>query len=352
MLPVAAAPEARLLGPLPEEAAPGPAGAKRFRLGPGPGLVRTADDFAGLDRRLRRAGAAGPPPPRAKLLKARPDAGRALLATLQAADAWLGQARALALAGGPETEAIWRDFCDPQLTPGYGRVLAHRGQVHSADGAGADGGGAGGDGGQARRLQQYFTAPAAAEALCAGVLELLGGAEAALASYRFIDPAAGDGALLEALPPQAGRRCGVDLDAALAAKHNWIQGDFLALDPDQLRELAGAEPPARVVVVANPPFSGRDREGNVAKDLPVRFLARALELADTVAMIMPPRYAASQHALEHVLAETARLRGGPTARLEVRTEAGAAEAFAIAGKRVHQPTSRVFVRVVHQHASS
>ena len=31
MLPVAAAPEARLLGPLPVEAAPGPAGAKRFR---------------------------------------------------------------------------------------------------------------------------------------------------------------------------------------------------------------------------------------------------------------------------------------------------------------------------------
>lgn len=347
MLPVAP-PEARLLEPLPEEAAPGPAGAKRFRLGPGPGLVRTADDFAGLDRRLRRAGAAAPaPPPRAKLLKARPDAGRALQATRQAADAWLGQARAAALAGGPETEAVWRDFCDPQLAPGYGRAFAHRGQVHSADGAGADGGGAGGDGGRARRLQQYFTAPSAAEALCAGVLELLGGAEAALASYRFIDPAAGDGALLEALPPQAGRRCGVDLDAALAAKHNWIQGDFLALDSDQLQELAGAEPPARVVVVANPPFSGRDREGNVTKDLPVRFLARALELADTVAMIMPPRYAASQRELEHVLKETARLGGGPTARLEVRTEAGVAAAFAVAGKRVHQPTSRVFVRVVH-----
>ena len=183
------------------------------------------------------------------------------------------------------------------------------------------------------------------------MLELLGGAEAALASYRFIDPAAGDGALLEALPPQAGRRCGVDLDAALAAKHNWIQGDFLALDSDQLQELAGAEPPAHVVVVANPPFSGRDREGNVTKDLPVRFLARALELADTVAMIMPPRYAASQHELEHVLKETARLGGGPTLRLEVRTEAGVAAAFAVAGKRVHQPTSRVFVRVVHQHVS-
>ena len=272
---------------------------------------RSLGDVKGLARALRKAGAGAGlgEPPSKKLRKLRE--GREGRKTRRLLEEWLERAAVAAAEVGGAGAAAWQDFVDSRVESGFGRVRARRERAEAAGVGEADVQ-------RARDLNQYFTNEASAEALVKLALaHLPAGAAGRLQELAFVEPSAGDGALFRHFPEEAGRRVGVDLDAALAQRHGWICGDFLTLSREDLG--LGGVPRGRTVAVVNPPFA--DAAG---RDLPLRFLERALALAGTVAIGLPARLAAR---VPPGLA-AAEVFSGPPARVP----------YAFCGRRVLQPS--------------
>ncbi len=114
----------------------------------------------------------------------------------------------------------------------------------------------------ARVLDQFYTRPAVARDCVARVLALIG----EQAGTVFIEPAAGAGAFLDALPEP---RIGLDIAPARA---DIEQADFLRWWPPN--------PASRFVVVSNFPF-GKNAS------LAVKFVNHAARFAEVVASILP-----------------------------------------------------------------
>jgi len=108
--------------------------------------------------------------------------------------------------------------------------------------------------------EAYFTSPK----LAAECVRFLGGF-VALPSFDYVlEPAAGNGVFIDALP---GLVIGLDINPR---RDNIVRGDFFAYSP----------PAGRGLVVGNPPFGQRGA-------LAIRFLNRAMEFASVVAFILP-----------------------------------------------------------------
>lgn len=244
---------------------------------------RSLGDLLGLARVLRRAGAGpglgNPPTRRLRKLREGPEGRK----TRRLLDDWLQKAGAVAKGLGGDGGRAWRDFADPAVESGFGRVRARRERAEAAGVGEADVQ-------RARELNQYFTNEKSARALVDLALAHLplradSDQRTRLHDWAFVEPSAGDGALFRHFPEEIGFRVGVDLDATLARDHGWVCGDFLTLSREDLG--LGDVPRERTVAVVNPPFA--DDNG---RDLPLRFLERALNLAETVAIGFPARLGA------------------------------------------------------------
>lgn len=301
----------RVLGGRGESAEGGEAEVRLAVLGGAGEVRRSLGDVKGLARALRKAGAGAGlgEPPSKKLRKLQE--GREGRKTRRLLEEWLECAAVAAGELGGAVAAVWQDFIDPRVDSGFGRVRARRERAEAAGVGEADVQ-------RARDLNQYFTNEESAKALVELALAHLPADVAGrLQELAFVEPSAGDGALFRHFPEGAGRCIGVDLDAVLAERHGWICGDFLKLS----REDLGLEsvPRWRTVVVVNPPFA--DAAG---RDLPLRFLERALALAGTVAIGLPARLGAR---VPPDLA-AAEIFSGPPARVP----------YAFCGRRVLQPS--------------
>lgn len=110
------------------------------------------------------------------------------------------------------------------------------------------------------RLGQFFTPPALAGALLDRLLARLPLTASARSRWAVVDPAAGEGALLQAAV-QAGfpaeRMLGLELDGEVAARgFATRQADGYA--PESLERLLAFQPQAEgLLVLGNPPFNGR-----------------------------------------------------------------------------------------------
>lgn len=127
--------------------------------------------------------------------------------------------------------------------------------------------------------EQYMTPPELARELYDDLCSTLVSGE----DFHFIEPCVGSGNFWRCLPPN--RRTGVELDEHLASK---IKGvvcqDFLTFTPKL------NVPPERRVVIGNPPFTNtRKGEGSRLSScsLAAKFIIHALDIADTVAFILP-----------------------------------------------------------------
>jgi predicted RNA methylase len=122
---------------------------------------------------------------------------------------------------------------------------------------------------EASRLDQFYTSDAVAR-LCVETLIKVLPALGYDSSVEFLEPSAGAGAFLSALP---GPAIGVDLDPKWPGV---IAADFLklVLEDFEIRD------PENLVVVGNPPFG---RRGKLAID----FFNHAARLSDTIAFIVP-----------------------------------------------------------------
>ena len=114
----------------------------------------------------------------------------------------------------------------------------------------------------ARALDQFYTHPAVARDCVARLLAVIGDQEGTV----FIEPAAGAGSFLDALPEP---RVGLDIAPARA---DIARADFLRWWPSL--------PAARYVVVSNFPF-GKNAS------LAVKFVNHAAQFAEVVASILP-----------------------------------------------------------------
>ena len=126
---------------------------------------------------------------------------------------------------------------------------------------------------------QFFTRPAVA----AECLRLFHETVEVPGDACFVEPSAGAGAFFDLLPPA--KRLGLDLDP----QHDSVpQADFFSWTP----------PKRLCVVVGNPPFGKRGR-------LAVRFVARALDFAESVGMILPMTF--TRYETHRLLPASARL---------------------------------------------
>ena len=121
----------------------------------------------------------------------------------------------------------------------------------------------------ARRLDQFYTNRNVAAQCAQFALSILNEHGVDTSSVRFIEPSAGGGAFLDALPSERT----VAMDIAPMAEGVMTQ-DFLTWEPEPR---SGSEP---VVAIGNPPF-GKNAS------LALAFVNRSAELADWVAMILP-----------------------------------------------------------------
>jgi len=152
---------------------------------------------------------------------------------------------------------------------------------------------------EARQLDQFYTDPALAAMLWREVAAYLGSRR----GWSFLEPSAGKGAFLMAMPPGT---LGLDLDPAHPAVR---QGDFLTFTPA----------PGRWAVIGNPPF-GKNAS------LAVRFFNHAARFAQLIAFIVPRTFekASVQHRLDlafHLVA----------------SHAVPEEAFEFEGQPIHVP---------------
>ena len=116
-------------------------------------------------------------------------------------------------------------------------------------------------------LDRYFTRAEVAERCHASLLNWMDKDGADAAAYTFIEPAAGNGAFYDLLPPD--RRVGLDI---MPPRADIDKADFLSWSPPP--------PQRRLAVVGNPPFGYRAW-------LALAFVNRAAEFADYVGMILP-----------------------------------------------------------------
>lgn len=114
-------------------------------------------------------------------------------------------------------------------------------------------------------LDKFYTRPAIAAAAVGRILEVIPGVE----GWQWIEPSAGGGAFLQALPPDIRARA-IAIDLAPTAP-GILTGNFLQWAPP-----AGA---TSRIVFGNPPFG---RQGSLAK----QFIA-ASAWADAIAFILP-----------------------------------------------------------------
>lgn len=111
--------------------------------------------------------------------------------------------------------------------------------------------------------EAYFTSPVLARTSIALVHEHF-----PLDTFELIvEPSAGDGAFLDALPVD--RRVGIDINPR---RSDLVERDFLRWFPD--------DPTQRILVIGNPPFGQRAA-------LAIRFMAHAATFADVIAFILP-----------------------------------------------------------------
>jgi hypothetical protein len=114
-----------------------------------------------------------------------------------------------------------------------------------------------------RHLDQFYTRPAVARQCVARAEAVIGPSDAAT---LWVEPAAGDGAFLDALPHP---RVGVDV---APAAEGVIEADFLGWQPEGLAR--------RVVAIGNPPFGKNS-------SLAIKFFNHAACFADYIAFIVP-----------------------------------------------------------------
>jgi len=93
-----------------------------------------------------------------------------------------------------------------------------------------------------------------------------------IATYRWIEPSAGDGAFLHHLPDTY-NKIGIDIDPKSA---DIIKADFLTWS-------APPTAPAPIIVFGNPPFG---RQSSIAK----AFIAKSCQFADMIAFILPKSF--------------------------------------------------------------
>ena len=114
-------------------------------------------------------------------------------------------------------------------------------------------------------LDKFYTKPEVAAAFVARILEKVPG----VADWQWIEPSAGGGAFLAALPPEIRERT-IAIDIAPAAP-GILAGNFLDWTPP-----AGGPR----ILFGNPPFG---RQGSLAK----QFIAAGAAFADAIAFILP-----------------------------------------------------------------
>ena len=91
-----------------------------------------------------------------------------------------------------------------------------------------------------------------------------------VSQYQWIEPSAGNGSFLKALPADI-PRIGIDLDPKMEGV---LKGDFLAWEPSS---------EAKRVFFGNPPFG---KQGSLAK----QFIQHAAQYADVIAFILPKSF--------------------------------------------------------------
>lgn len=114
-----------------------------------------------------------------------------------------------------------------------------------------------------RHLDQFYTRPEIAQRCVARAEEIIGPTDA---RTLWVEPSAGDGAFLGALPRES-----VGIDIAPAAE-GIVRADFLDWRPERLE--------GRVVAIGNPPFGKNS-------SLAIKFFNHAAGFADYVAFIVP-----------------------------------------------------------------
>jgi hypothetical protein len=112
-------------------------------------------------------------------------------------------------------------------------------------------------------MDQYYTKAAVAKKCVDKILELCPES----AGYQWVEPSAGSGAFLKALPSHIVNSVGVDLEPK---GPNILKGDFLAWS-------AATRP---CIIFGNPPFG---KQGSIAKS----FIKHAASMASVIAFILP-----------------------------------------------------------------
>lgn len=115
-------------------------------------------------------------------------------------------------------------------------------------------------------LDRFFTRAAVAEDCWQSLLDIMAADHADAASYRYVDPSAGDGVFYDRLP--ADRRHGVEI---VPGRPEFECCDYLSWQPP-----AGQ----RIAVVGNPPFGYRAW-------LALAFVNHSATFADYIGMILP-----------------------------------------------------------------
>lgn len=113
---------------------------------------------------------------------------------------------------------------------------------------------------------QYYTKSSIARECIGDILRLI----PELSTYQWIEPSAGNGSFLNALPSHI-QRIGIDLDPKM---EGIIQKDFLTWEP--MSE-------AKRVFFGNPPFG---KQGSLAKS----FIQHAAKYAEVIAFILPKSF--------------------------------------------------------------
>ena len=113
---------------------------------------------------------------------------------------------------------------------------------------------------------QYYTKASVAKECIDSILSSVPG----VAQYQWIEPSAGNGSFLKALPSEI-RAIGIDLDPKM---HGIVKGDFLTWEPTSQ---------GKRIFFGNPPFG---KQGSLAKS----FIQHAAKYADSIAFILPKSF--------------------------------------------------------------
>jgi len=113
---------------------------------------------------------------------------------------------------------------------------------------------------------QYYTKASVAKECIDSILSSVPG----VAQYQWIEPSAGNGSFLKALPSEI-RAIGIDLDPKM---DGIVKGDFLTWEPTSQ---------GKRIFFGNPPFG---KQGSLAKS----FIQHAAKYADSIAFILPKSF--------------------------------------------------------------